>query len=98
MPKKNLEPGLVSVSKTVFKYGPMSGAAGALLVNSNRMIQLKQDLPVKLIRPAQQEDMIKRWGALADGYSYDAGRWWIAEHDGIAVWVSKNQVTTTLRK
>ena len=103
--KKNLKPGLVSVSMDCFRWREWAHSHDVMEVASNtpdgmsrRIVTLQKDIPVNLIRLAQPGDILNPWCPSSNNYKIETGIWWLAEIASVPVWISERHVITTLRK
>lgn len=103
--KKNLKPGLVSVSMDCFRIREWAHTHGVMEVAPNgpddmsrRVVTLRKDIPVNLIRLSQPGDILNPWCPRGNASQIESGMWWLAEIEAVPVWISERHVITTLRK
>jgi len=103
--KKVLKPGLVSLSMDCFRIGEWAHTRGVMEVAPNgpddmsrRVVRLRKDIPVNLIRLSQPGDILNPWEAPSNDLMIESGMWWLAEIESVPVWISERHVITTLRK
>ena len=103
--KKVLKPGLVSVSMDCFRIGEWAHSHSVTEVAPSgpdgmhrRVVPLKKDTQVNLIRPAQPGDVLNPWEAPSNDFLIGSGMWWRAEIEAVPVWISERHVVTSLRK